>query len=160
MNIWGRTEFYDELILFLRRIYEKGSFVAWFDHRRCMNNDAKTAIVWLRDAKSAMITLVRLRDHLIEAARTHDLQEAILANQGAPADHSEILARRTNWNQSVRLNSVGRAHQPLVCGWTRHTHLACLFTRYLTFPSLHLVRIGAIPELILCVANTLILGCC
>ena len=28
MIIWGRTEFYDKLILFLRRIYEKGSFVA------------------------------------------------------------------------------------------------------------------------------------
>jgi hypothetical protein len=113
MIIWGRTEFYDKLILFLRRIYEKGSIVAWFDHRRCINDDDKTAIVRWHDAKLAVITLVRLRGHIIGATRSHDLPEAILADQGAPADHSEISARRTNVIKSVRLNSVGRAHPPL-----------------------------------------------
>ncbi len=86
---------YDRRILLLRRIYEKGSFVAWF--RRCIDDDAKTAIVQWRDAKLVVITLVRSRGHLIRATRTHDLQEAILADQGAPGDHSEISARRTDW---------------------------------------------------------------
>ncbi len=34
---------YDKLILFLRRIYEKGSFVAWWlDRWRCINDDNKS----------------------------------------------------------------------------------------------------------------------
>ena len=58
--------------------------------------------------------LVCSRGHLIGATRTHDLQEAILVNQGAPADHSKILARRTDWIQSVWLISVGRAHRWII----------------------------------------------
>jgi len=59
------------------------------------------------------ITLVRFRCHIIGATKSHDLPEAILADQGAPADHSEISARRTNVIKSVRLNSVGGADPPI-----------------------------------------------
>ena len=51
--IWGRTEFYDKQILFLHRFYEKGSFLAWFDHWRCFDDDDKTAIVRQCNAKLA-----------------------------------------------------------------------------------------------------------
>ena len=78
-----------------------------------VDNDNKTAVIRRRDAKLAAITLVCSQGHSIGATRTHDLQEAILANHGAPVDHSKILARRTNVITLVRLNSVGRAH-PLV----------------------------------------------
>ena len=61
-----------------------------------VDNDDKTAVVRRRDAKSAAITLVRSRGHIIGATRSHDLPEAILADQGTPADHSEISARRTD----------------------------------------------------------------
>ncbi len=73
----------------------------------------KTAVVQRRDAKLVAITLVRLQGHIIGATRSHDLPEAILADQGAPADHSEISARRTDVIKSVRLNSVSRAHPPI-----------------------------------------------
>ena len=94
-------------------IYEKVSFVAWFG--LCIDNDAKTAVIRRHDAKLVVITLVRLQDHSIGATRTHDLlQEIILADQGAPADHSKISVRRTDVITSVWLNSVGRAHPPLL----------------------------------------------
>jgi hypothetical protein len=121
---------YNRLILFLRRIYEKGSFVAWFGS--CIDDDAKTAIVIVRrrDAKSAAITLVCSWGHIIGASRSHDLHEAILADQGAPADHSEILARRTNWIQLVWLNSVGLTHRPIEYHNTRpFCHAALWITR-------------------------------
>ncbi len=113
MIIRGRTEFYDKLILFLRRNYEKVTFVAWFDHRRCIDDDAKTVIVRRGDLKLAAITFVRSRGHKIGATASHDLPETILANQGAPADHSKISARRTDWIQSVGLNSVGATDPPV-----------------------------------------------
>jgi hypothetical protein len=40
--------------------------------------------------------LVPSRGHIIRATRSHDLPEAILADQGAPRDHSEISVRRTD----------------------------------------------------------------
>ena len=102
---WPTDTFhYDKLILFLRRIYEKGSFVAWFDHRRCINNDDKT-----HDAKLAVITLVRSRGHIIRATRSHDLPEATLADQGAPADFPKYWREgptelsRFDWIQLVGL---------------------------------------------------------
>jgi len=61
-----------------------------------VDNDDITVVVRRRDLKSAAISLVRFQGHIIGATRSHDLPEAILADQGAPADHSEILARRTN----------------------------------------------------------------
>jgi hypothetical protein len=66
-----------------------------------VDHDNKTAVTRRRDAKLAAITLVRSRGHLIGAARSHDLQEAILADQGAPTDHSEISARRNDVIKSV-----------------------------------------------------------
>ncbi len=79
-----------------------------------VDNDNKTTVTRWHDTKLAAITLVRSWGHLIGATRSHDLQKAILADQGAPADHSKILARRTNVIMSVQLNSVGRAHPPIV----------------------------------------------
>ncbi len=78
-----------------------------------VDHDNKTTVARRRDAKLAAITLVRSWGHIIRATRSHNLQEAILTNQGAPSDHSEISARRTNWIQLIRLNSVGPTHPPL-----------------------------------------------
>ncbi len=61
---------------------------------------------------AAITSLVRSRGHIIGASRSHDLHEAILADQGAPADHSKISARRAGITMLVRLNSVGRTHPP------------------------------------------------
>ncbi len=56
---------------------------------------------------------VRSQGHKIGATRNHELPEAILDPKGAPADLSAISAWRTNCNQSIWLNSVGGAWQPL-----------------------------------------------
>jgi hypothetical protein len=61
-----------------------------------VDNDDKTAVLRRRNANSAAITLVPSRGHIIRATRSHDLPEAILADQGAPRDHSEISVRRTD----------------------------------------------------------------
>ena len=65
-----------------------------------------------------MITLARSQGHKIGATRRHELPEATLDPKGAPADHSAILTWRTNWNQSIWLNSVDATH-PLL-GWPLH----------------------------------------
>ncbi len=107
---------YNRRILFLRRIYEKGSFVAWF--RRCIDDDANTAIVRRRDAKLIVITLVRSRGHLIGATRTHDLQMAILANQGAPGiipKYRREGLTECSWFDWIQL--VGLTHRFNLQGW-------------------------------------------
>jgi hypothetical protein len=45
----------------------------------------------------------------VSLSRSYDIHEGTLTDQGAPADHSATLARRTGCNQSVQLKSVGRA---------------------------------------------------
>jgi hypothetical protein len=77
-----------------------------------VDHDNKTAVTQRRDAKLAAVSLVRLLGRITRATISHDLQEAILADQGAPADHSKILARSTNLIKSVQLNSVGGAYPP------------------------------------------------
>jgi hypothetical protein len=86
-----------------------------------VDHDNKTAITWRHNAKLAVITLVCSQGHIIGATRSHDLQEAILTDQGASADHSKILVRRTDWIQLVQLNSVGGAHPPV--GYPAHPRL-------------------------------------
>ena len=77
-----------------------------------VDNDDKTAVVRRRDTKLAVITPVRSR-HSIGGTRSHDLQEATLADHGALADHSEISVRGTDLYQSQRLKSVGAGQQPI-----------------------------------------------
>ena len=60
-----------------------------------VDNDNKIAVIRQRNRILAAITLVPSQGHFIGATRSHDLHKVILANQGAPADYSEILARRT-----------------------------------------------------------------
>ena len=80
-----------------------------------IDHNDKITIVRRRDAKMAATTLVRSHGHLIRATRKHEIQEGTLTDQGAPSDHSGILARRANCIQSVQLNSVGGAYPPICC---------------------------------------------
>ena len=109
MDFGGGLEFYDKLILFLRRINEKCSYLSWFDHWRCINDDDKPAIVRWHNAKLAAITLVRSRGHSIGATRSHDLQEVTMADHGALADHPKMLAKGTDWGQLQRLGAAQQA---------------------------------------------------
>ncbi len=61
-----------------------------------VNHDNKIAVVRWGNPELAMITLVRLQCHSFRAARSHELPEATLDPEGAPADHSTILARRSD----------------------------------------------------------------
>ena len=61
-----------------------------------VDNEDKTAVLRRRDLKSAVITFVRFQGHIIGATKSYNLPETILADQGAPADHSKISVRRTN----------------------------------------------------------------
>ncbi len=72
-----------------------------------IDNDDKTIVVRRRDAKMAVITPVRSRGHSIGATRSHDLQEATLADHGALADHPNIWARGTDLYQSHEISRCG-----------------------------------------------------
>ncbi len=81
-----------------------------------VNHDNKIAVVHCWNPESVKISLVRLQGHKNGATRNHELPEATLDPKGARADHSAISAWRTDCNQSVWVNSVGAAWQPLWVG--------------------------------------------
>ncbi len=79
-----------------------------------VNHDKKNAVIRWRNPKLTPITLVSLQGHSFGVTRTHELPEATLDPKGAPADHSAILAGKTNWNQLFRLKSSGGTVAPLI----------------------------------------------
>ena len=67
----------------------------WKNTNQVNHNNSIALVQWC-NAKLVSITLVRLQGHIFRATRSHELPEVTLTNQGAPLDHSEILARRTD----------------------------------------------------------------
>jgi hypothetical protein len=111
-----------------------------------VHHDNKTAVTWGRGAKLAVITLVRSRGHIIGATRSHDLQEAILTDQGAPVDQFEIRPTEFSWFNWIQ--SVGLKHRLELCtesytcwrvGWRNRVppnkllQITPIFTRIITY---------------------------